>query len=39
MPKTRIKTKPSRGAKERRVDSKTTRGHVKKLRSRKVELD
>ena len=37
--KKRIKTKPSRSAKERRVDSKTTRGHVKKLRSRKVELD
>ena len=37
--KKRIKTKPSRGAKERRVDAKTTRGHVKKLRSRKVELD
>jgi ribosome-associated protein len=38
-PKPRIKTKPSRGAKERRVDAKTTRGHVKKLRSRKVEFD
>ena len=38
-PKPRIKTKPSRGAKERRVDAKTTRGHVKKLRSRKVEMD
>ena len=37
--KKRIKTRPSRGAKERRVDAKTTRGHVKKLRSRKVELD
>lgn len=37
--KKRIKTKPSRGAKERRVDAKTTRGHVKKMRSRKVELD
>jgi ribosome-associated protein len=37
--KKRIKTKPSRGAKERRVDAKTTRGHVKKLRSRKVDLD
>ena len=37
--KKRIKTKPSRSAKERRVDAKTTRGHVKKLRSRKVELD
>ena len=29
--KKRIKTKPSRSAKERRVDAKTTRGHVKKL--------
>jgi ribosome-associated protein len=38
-PKPRIKTKPSHGAKERRVDAKTTRGHVKKLRSRKVEMD
>jgi ribosome-associated protein len=37
--KKRIKTRPSRGAKERRVDAKTTRGHVKKLRSRKVDLD
>ena len=37
--KKRIKTKPSRSVKERRVDAKTTRGHVKKLRSRKVELD
>ena len=37
--KKRIKTKPSRSAKERRVDAKTTRGNVKKLRSRKVELD
>jgi ribosome-associated protein len=37
--KRRIKTKPSRGAKERRVDAKTTRGHVKKLRSRKVDMD
>ena len=37
--KKRIKAKPSRSAKERRVDAKTTRGHVKKLRSRKVELD
>jgi ribosome-associated protein len=37
--KKRIKTKPSRSAKERRVDAKTTRGQVKKLRSRKVELD
>ena len=37
--KVRIKTKPSRDAKERRVDTKTTRGHVKKLRSRKVDMD
>jgi ribosome-associated protein len=39
IPKKRIKTKPSRGAKQRRVDAKTTRGHVKKLRSRKVDMD
>jgi len=39
VPKKRIKTKPSRGAKQRRVDAKTTRGHVKKLRSRKVDMD
>ena len=39
VPKKRIRTKPSRAAKERRVDAKTTRRHVKKLRSRKVELD
>ena len=38
-PKPRIKTKPSRGAKERRIEAKTTRGHVKKLRSRKVDFD
>jgi ribosome-associated protein len=38
-PKPRIKTKPSRGARERRVDTKTTRGKVKKMRSRKVEMD
>jgi ribosome-associated protein len=38
-PKPRIKTKPSRGARERRVDAKTTRGQVKKMRSRKVDMD
>jgi ribosome-associated protein len=38
-PKPRIKTKPSRGAREGRVDTKTTRGKVKKMRSRKVEMD
>ena len=38
-PKPRIKTKPSRGAKARRVDAKTTRGQVKKMRSRKVEME
>jgi ribosome-associated protein len=37
--KKRIKTKPSRSAKARRVDAKTTRGQVKKLRSGKVEMD
>jgi ribosome-associated protein len=38
-PKLRIKTKPSRGAREERIKSKTTRGQVKKMRSRKVDFD
>jgi ribosome-associated protein len=38
-PKPRIKTKPSRGAREERVNSKTARGKVKKMRSRKVDFD
>lgn len=38
-PKLRIKTKPSRGAREERIKAKTVRGHVKKMRSRKVDFD
>ena len=38
-PKTRIKTKPSRGAREERLKAKSTRGQVKKLRKRHVEFD
>lgn len=38
-PKPRIKTKPSRGAREERIKSKTARGKVKKMRSRKVDFD
>lgn len=38
-PKLRIKTKPSRGAREERIKAKTVRGRVKKMRSRKVDLD
>jgi ribosome-associated protein len=38
-PKPRIKTKPSRGAREERMKSKTVRAKVKKMRSRRVDLD
>lgn len=38
-PKPRIKTKPSRGAREERIKDKTVRGKVKKMRSRKVDFD
>lgn len=38
-PKLRIKTKPSRGAREERIKAKTVRGKVKKMRSGKVEFD
>jgi ribosome-associated protein len=38
-PKLRIKTKPSRGAREERIKAKTVRGRVKKMRSRKVDFD
>jgi ribosome-associated protein len=38
-PKLRIKTKPSRGAREERIKAKAVRGRVKKMRSRKVDLD
>jgi len=38
-PKIRIKTKPTRGAREERIKAKTVRGQVKKMRSRKVDFD
>lgn len=38
-PKPRIKTKPSRGAKERRLKAKTERSGVKKMRSSKHDFD
>lgn len=38
-PVARIKTKPSRGAREERMKAKTVRGQVKKMRSRKVDFD
>jgi ribosome-associated protein len=38
VPKRRIKTKPSRAAKERRRESKSKRSHVKRLRSGKPDL-
>lgn len=39
VPKHRVATKPSKAAKRRRVDAKTKRGAVKKMRSGKVNLD
>ncbi len=38
-PVARIKTKPSRGAREERMKAKSARGQVKKMRSRKVDFD
>jgi len=38
-PKPRIKTRPSRGAREERIKAKTSRGKVKKMRSGKVDFD
>lgn len=38
-PVARIKTKPSRGAREERMKAKTVRAKVKKMRSRKVDFD
>ena len=38
-PKHRRPTKPSKGARQRRVDSKTRRGAIKKLRSRARDTD
>ena len=37
--KLRIKTRPSRGAREERIKTKAVRGQVKKMRSRKVDFD
>jgi ribosome-associated protein len=39
VPKRRIATKPSRGVKARRVDSKVRRGGVKKMRQSKPSFD
>jgi ribosome-associated protein len=38
-PKPRIKTRPSLGAKKRRLESKARRGNIKKLRSGKPTVD
>jgi ribosome-associated protein len=38
-PKPRIKTRPSRASKERRIKAKTVRGGVKKMRSSKPDYD
>ncbi len=38
-PKPRIKTRPSRASKERRIKAKTVRGSVKKMRSSKHDDD
>ena len=39
VPKNRIPTRPSLGAKKRRLESKAKRGSVKKTRSGKIDLD
>lgn len=39
QPKKRIATKPSRAAKKKRMENKTKRSHVKKLRSGKPDFD
>ncbi len=39
IPKRRVATKPSRGAKKRRLDSKTKRATIKKNRNGKIEFD
>lgn len=38
VPKRRVKTKPTRASKERRLDSKTRRSTVKRLRNAKTDL-
>ena len=38
-PKPRIKTRPSRASKERRIKAKTVRGGVKKMRASKPDFD
>jgi len=37
VPRKRIPTRPSRGAKEKRMDSKKQRGSLKKLRAKPIE--
>lgn len=39
VPAPRIATKPTLGSKKRRIKAKSARAEVKKLRSRKVDLD
>jgi ribosome-associated protein len=38
-PKRRIKTKPTRASRERRLDAKRRRGEIKRLRGKKPEVD
>jgi ribosome-associated protein len=38
VPKRRIPTKPTRASKERRLEGKTKRSHVKRLRRSKPDL-
>lgn len=38
-PKKRIKTKPTRASKERRIEGKTRRADVKKRRSKRISFD
>ncbi len=38
-PKRRIKTKPTLSAKKKRLDGKTKRGSLKKLRTKKIQFD
>lgn len=38
-PKRRIKTKPTRASRERRLDTKRRRGEIKRLRGKKPEIE
>jgi len=38
-PKHRVKTRPGKAAKQRRVDSKVQRGHLKRARSKPAAMD